>query len=242
MNTSGTNVAAIKNVSGQFPKYSTCVDFLKIFAFGRKDLAKQSLKSFLDSQEIFLTFWVSSSLLNQESWFPTFFSQIPLGRYVKAFSIYIKPTTYLSPSPPKNTLTYPSQLSSKTPGFPQAVTFANAFQQMWKRAQGIQALPRWALIGNPDNAATHNDPHAFLQHTGLDSRECFGGFWIEWGSCKLISQGEGLSAMLGICRCGPYQRPGQQFVTAAPSLLFASFFTHLVRAYHIQSGICWSKI
>ena len=130
INTSGTNVTAIKNVSGQFPKYTTCVDFLKIFAFGRKDLAKQSLKSFLDSQEIFLTFWVSSSLLNQESWFPTFFSQIPLGRYVKAFSIYIKPTTYkayLSPSPSKNTLTYPSQLSSKTPGFPQAVTFANAF-------------------------------------------------------------------------------------------------------------------
>ena len=66
---------------------------------------------------------------------------------------------------------------------------------MWKRAQGIQALPRWALIGNPDNAATHNDPHAFLQHTGLDSRECFGGFWIEWGSCKLISQGAGLSLL-----------------------------------------------
>ena len=107
INTSGTNVAFIKNVSGQFPKYSTCVDFLKIFAFGRKDLAKQSLKSFLDSQEIFLTFWVSSSLLNQESWFPTFFSQIPLGRYVKAFSIYIKPTTYLSPSPPKKHVDLP---------------------------------------------------------------------------------------------------------------------------------------
>ena len=61
----------------------------------------------------------------------------------------------LAPRRQKNTLTYPSQLSSKTPGFPQAVTFANAFQQMWKRAQGIQALPRWALIGNPDNAATH---------------------------------------------------------------------------------------